>query len=147
MKKLAMIGCGGIGGYHLGHFLQFKDIVELAGFCDLIPERAESFVEQAGCGKAFTDQYPDAQALAESKMTPDASLVPDAVWDLYAQYGGNMHLDGAWRHEGGHTVFGQVYAGMDVIDAIAAVETGENDKPLTAVTITSIEIIEYVAAD
>lgn len=40
MKKLALIGCGGIGGYHLGHFLQFEDI-ELAGFCDIIPERAE----------------------------------------------------------------------------------------------------------
>lgn len=55
MKKLAMIGCGGIGQYHLGHFLGFTDIVELAGFCDLIPERAESFVEKAGSGKAYTD--------------------------------------------------------------------------------------------
>jgi len=55
MKKLAIIGCGGIGSYHLGHFLGFKDIVELAGFCDLIPERAQSFVEKAGCGKAFTN--------------------------------------------------------------------------------------------
>lgn len=54
MKKLAMIGCGGIGNYHLGHFLQFKDI-ELAGFCDLIAERAEGFVAKSGQGKAFTD--------------------------------------------------------------------------------------------
>lgn len=54
MKKLAMIGCGGIGSYHLGHFLGFKDIVELAGFCDLIKSRADSFVEQAGSGKAYT---------------------------------------------------------------------------------------------
>lgn len=54
MKKLAMIGCGGIGTYHLGHFLDYKDI-ELAGFCDLIPERAQSFVERAGSGKAYTD--------------------------------------------------------------------------------------------
>ena len=23
MKKLALIGCGGIGGYHLEHFLQY----------------------------------------------------------------------------------------------------------------------------
>jgi myo-inositol 2-dehydrogenase/D-chiro-inositol 1-dehydrogenase len=53
MKKLAMIGCGGIGRYHLGHFLEFKDI-ELAGFCDTILERAESFVKEAGNGKAFT---------------------------------------------------------------------------------------------
>lgn len=55
MKKLAIIGCGGIGSYHLGHFLGFTDIVELAGFCDLIPERAESFQKQAGTGKAYTD--------------------------------------------------------------------------------------------
>ncbi|NLC44448.1 MAG: Gfo/Idh/MocA family oxidoreductase [Clostridiales bacterium] len=54
MKKLAMIGCGGIGGYHLSHFLEFNDI-KLAGFCDLILERAEGFVEKAGSGKAFTD--------------------------------------------------------------------------------------------
>jgi len=55
MKKLAIIGCGGIGTYHLGHFLQFTDIVELAGFCDLIPERAESFQKKAGSGCAYTD--------------------------------------------------------------------------------------------
>jgi myo-inositol 2-dehydrogenase / D-chiro-inositol 1-dehydrogenase len=54
MKKLAMIGCGEIGQYHLSHFLNFKDI-ELAAFCDLIPEKAESFVLKAGSGKAFTN--------------------------------------------------------------------------------------------
>lgn len=54
MKKLAMIGCGGIGSYHLGHFLNMKDI-ELAGFCDLIKERAEGFVKKAGSGKAYDD--------------------------------------------------------------------------------------------
>ena len=54
-KRVAIVGCGGIGGYHLGHLVEFTDIVELVGFCDLIPERAESFVEKAGCGKAFTD--------------------------------------------------------------------------------------------
>ena len=54
MKKLVIIGCGGIGTYHLGHFLKYTDI-DLAGFCDLIPERAQAFVEKAGTGKAFTD--------------------------------------------------------------------------------------------
>jgi predicted dehydrogenase len=54
MKKLALIGCGGIGGYHLKHFTQYTD-VELAGFCDLIPEKAENFVKIAGRGKAFSD--------------------------------------------------------------------------------------------
>jgi predicted dehydrogenase len=54
MKKLALIGCGGIGAYHLDHFLQFKDL-SLAGFCDLTVERAEGFVKKAGQGRAFAD--------------------------------------------------------------------------------------------
>lgn len=54
-NKLVIIGCGGIGEYHLGHFLSYGDLTELVGFCDLIPERAEKFVERAGCGKAYTD--------------------------------------------------------------------------------------------
>lgn len=52
MKKLAVIGCGGIGTYHLEHFMQYDDI-ELAGFCDIIPERAQAFVQKSG-GRAFT---------------------------------------------------------------------------------------------
>ncbi|MDR3148285.1 MAG: Gfo/Idh/MocA family oxidoreductase [Treponema sp.] len=54
MKKLALIGCGGIGSYHLDHFLQFKDL-SLAGFCDVTVERAEGFVKKAGQGRAFAD--------------------------------------------------------------------------------------------
>lgn len=54
MKKLAMVGCGGIGSYHLEHFLKYTDI-ELAGFCDLILERAEGFVQKAGSGQAFVN--------------------------------------------------------------------------------------------
>ncbi|MDR2376902.1 MAG: Gfo/Idh/MocA family oxidoreductase [Treponema sp.] len=54
MKKLALIGCGGIGAYHLDHFLQFKDL-SLAGFCDVTVERAEGFAKKAGQGRAFAD--------------------------------------------------------------------------------------------
>lgn len=53
MKKLALIGCGGIGGYHLGHILKWQD-VEVAGVCDLIPERAADYAAKSGA-KAFTD--------------------------------------------------------------------------------------------
>ncbi len=52
MKKLAMIGCGGIGAYHLEHFLAYED-VQLVGFCDLIEQRAQDFAARAG-GAAFT---------------------------------------------------------------------------------------------
>ncbi len=94
-------------------------------------------------GEEFAKMYPTVEDFAKPNFAPDASLVPDAAWELYAKYGGNMHLDGAWRHVGGHTVFGQVYDGMDVVDAIAKVETDSNDKPKTAVTITGIEITTY----
>jgi len=72
------------------------------------------------------------------------SDIPEAVWDLYKANGGSLYLDGAWRASGGHTVFGQVYDGMDVVDAIAAVKVNaENSRPLQDVTIESIEIRTY----
>ena len=89
--------------------------------------------------KSWTDYY---QALL-LQLAPVASMVPDEVWTLYEQNGGNIHLDGAWRSSGGHTVFGQVFEGMDVVDAIAKVETDDNNKPLEDVVINSIEIMEY----
>lgn len=61
MKKLVFVGCGGIAGYHLGNMLRYKadfldpNGIRLAGFCDLIPERAEAFAAKAGSGKAYTD--------------------------------------------------------------------------------------------
>lgn len=57
MKKLVMIGCGCIGEYHLGHFLDYED-VEIAGLCDIIVERAENFAKKTKSAKAF-DNYLD----------------------------------------------------------------------------------------
>jgi peptidyl-prolyl cis-trans isomerase B (cyclophilin B) len=42
-----------------------------------------------------------------------------------------------------HSVFGQVFEGQDVVDAISTVETGFQDKPLSPLSIKSIEIDEY----
>ena len=98
-------------------------------------------------GESFTAMYPTMESFLWENLSPVADLVPDEVWELYAQHGGNMHLDGAWRYVGGHTVFGQVYQGMDVVDAIAGVKTGTNDKPETSVIVETVEIITYTAAD
>ncbi|MBQ7088969.1 MAG: peptidylprolyl isomerase [Clostridia bacterium] len=100
-------------------------------------------------GQSFTDMYPTADSFIEANggISPDSRLVPEEVWELYAQHGGNIHLDGAWRATAGHTVFGQVYSGMDVVDAIAAVETGTNNKPVVSVIIESVEVTTYTAPD
>ncbi len=44
--------------------------------------------------------------------------------------------------DGRHTNFGQVTEGMDVVNKISLVATGENDKPITPVTIDKVEIVE-----
>ena len=72
--------------------------------------------------------------------------VTDAYKSLYEEQGGNPSLDGAYNAfnpQRGHTVFGQVYEGMEVVDAIAQVETDDSDKPVEDVTINSIEIVPY----
>ena len=47
----------------------------------------------------------------------------------YQMYGGTPHLDGTY------TVFGQVIEGLEVVEAIQAVKTDANDRPLEDVVI------------
>lgn len=60
---------------------------------------------------------------------------PQAIIDAYKN-GGYPSLDGEY------TVFGQVVEGMDVVDAIAAVETDSSDKPTEDVKIEKINILQ-----
>ncbi len=73
------------------------------------------------------------QLIGQMKQLADRGF-PEEVTENYSTVGGTPHLD--FRH----SVFGQVYNGMDVVDAIAAVKTGAADKPVEPVIITGIDV-------
>lgn len=84
--------------------------------------------------------------IVQAKDVPDSLLsqmeqlkdngFPQQVIDTYKEAGGTPWLD---FH---HTVFGRLISGADVLDSIAAVECDANDKPLSDVVITTIEILK-----
>ncbi len=63
-----------------------------------------------------------------------STLFPQVIIDKYTELGGAPYLDF------GYTVFGQTFEGMETIEAISQVETGENDKPTEDVLINDITI-------
>ena len=72
-----------------------------------------------------------------SQMQDMSNAFPEATVEAYKQLGGTPWLD--FRH----TVFGQVYEGIETVDAIANVEVGAMDKPINDVVIEGIEIVVF----
>lgn len=106
----------------------------------------------ASYGTQFTSMYGtvDDFIKANGGIYPLSYAISEDVYKLYEANGGSIHLDGALRAFGGHTVFAQVIDGMDVVDAIADVEvvdngSGEVSKPAKDVILESVEITTYKA--
>jgi len=120
-------------------------------------------------GKNFEDEFADnlqpyrgALCMANSGPNTNGSqffivqtagtYTPDVLKDIEKEYGtlfdekavANYGEIGGtpWLYKM-HTVFGQVYEGLDVLDAVAAVAVDQNSKPTTDVIIDKINIFEY----
>ncbi len=81
-------------------------------------------------GRVWSER--DLDQMEQGKETP----FTDEQREKYTTVGGTPHLDDAY------TVFGQVIEGIEVVDRIAAMETGDRDRPKEDVAILSIEILD-----
>jgi cyclophilin family peptidyl-prolyl cis-trans isomerase len=61
-----------------------------------------------------------------------------ATSQFFINHADNAFLNYANAQEPGYAVFAEVVAGMDVVDTIAALATGDDDVPLQTVTITDV---------
>ena len=77
-----------------------------------------------------------ADLLAQMEQITDGRF-DEKINNLYKQNGGTPWLDFK------HTVFGQVFEGMDIVDKIAATDVDGNDKPTANVVIEKAEIVKY----
>lgn len=72
-----------------------------------------------------------------------SQLYPEEVMNYYREAGGSAHLEYVFGN--GYSIFGQVFEGLETVDAIAAVETDGSDKPVEDIIIESITFESYTA--
>jgi peptidyl-prolyl cis-trans isomerase B (cyclophilin B) len=103
----------------------------------------KDFMIQGGCpqgtgtggpGYTFEDEFNDHKvvrgALAMANSGPNTNGSQFFI----------VTTDAAPWLDGKHTVFGEVTAGMDAVDAIEGTDTGANDRPVTPQVIERIEL-------
>lgn len=111
---------------------------------DLIRTEATNFADQKE-GLEEGDPMIEFLNYQETYYNTLADMIGKASDDVvkkYAEKGGNPLWDG------GYTVFGQVYAGFDVLDKLSGVDVvmgreGKLTKPKTEIIIESVTITEY----
>jgi cyclophilin family peptidyl-prolyl cis-trans isomerase len=101
------------------------------------------FMIQSGCpqgtgtggpGYQFKDEFNQHKVVRGALAMANAGPNTNGSQFFIVTIGSAPWLDGK------HTVFGQVTAGMDAVDAIEATPTGRQDRPLEPPTIESINL-------
>lgn len=81
--------------------------------------------------------------IGENNVVQIKDIFTNDVMKRYKEQGGAIQLEYAFGNP--YTIFGQVYEGLETVDAIANVKTGAEDKPLEDVVIQKIEFEAYQA--
>lgn len=111
---------------------------------ELVPYRGSLCMAMSSLPNSIGSQFFITQANYSETMANylNQAGYPSELIEQYKIYGGYLSLYMQY------TVFGQVFEGMDVVDAIAKVETettasGQEDKPVQDVVIETIEVTTY----
>ncbi|OOG74903.1 peptidylprolyl isomerase [Algoriphagus sp. A40] len=102
--------------------------------------------------KPLIDSLENARTQKDSVLTKELEIrlnsILDSYWNfekysipenhrlVYKSIGGTPHLDQ------NYTVFGEVISGLEVVDAIAAVQTNAQDRPIKEVRILRMQILQ-----
>lgn len=136
----------GLGGGDLGYtvpaeirpgLFHKKGVIAAARTSDNVnPQRASSSCQfYLVQGKKFTDA--DLDNIEMTRLA--GKKIPANQRELYKTLGGTPHLDQAY------TVYGEIVAGLDTVDKIAAVETSkaaDRDRPLQDVKIITATLVK-----
>jgi peptidylprolyl isomerase len=101
-----------------------QEMIRVSTVNKFIMEKADKMMDM-GIDVDFTKLYADLQdtiAIVLNSIEP--YKFSEKQVEAYSTIGGTPHLDGDY------TVFGEVIEGLEVVDKIASVETGQGDKPL-----------------
>lgn len=112
-----------------------KQLMEKPDYADLQEELTNIYYEQGQ--EAYANKMMELKPILEEefKTTFEKEYPVDRL-KAYTTIGGTPHLDDSY------TVFGRVVEGLEVIDKIAAVETGSMDKPTEDIYITmEVEVV------
>jgi peptidyl-prolyl cis-trans isomerase B (cyclophilin B) len=138
------------------HRQNFINLAEAGYFDDYSFNRViEGFVAQGGC-----PDTPEGFAYSIHLLEPEFQPQLRHVYGTFAagrddnpgklsagcQFYVVHDADGIARLDDNYTIYGFVFDGMDVVDAIVAVETDDSDEPLEIIE-TDVNIVEMTRAE
>ncbi|HEX2313385.1 MAG TPA: peptidylprolyl isomerase [Thermomonospora sp.] len=90
-----------------------------------------------GPGYKFKDEFQSGRAFDRPYLLAMANAGPNTNG---SQFFITLSVEQTAHLTGGHTIFGEVISGQDVVDRIAKVPTGPRNRPVQDITIESVTI-------